>query len=333
MNRLNIKSACILPAVALAGMVFYVPVPVIAQDEQPILFSSPDGDNSSSNAPSLAPIPPSLPAAADAIQAPTFDLNSTPSSPSLNAARMPSPQQVAQMKEQQDAKENWVFLTPQEMLGVPTEKQIMGLNDDEQGSAMERYLKRQENPATNATVASFWDPSTSETNAAEVSVAVFGSPNPAESSFFTKMLGSAAPNQAPNQNTGGWSFNFGSGSGTPIEPKPTPEQTAENEAFQKLINPHGSSSPIQPWLNGNAFGMQPKLVSPAVQPVQNSLIATPQFNPVGESFAPLNGNLHLPTGIKPLPALGQPQARQSAPEWKPQLPPWMSNVPQPGQIP
>jgi hypothetical protein len=333
MNRLDIKFACFLPAVALVGIALFIPSQAMAQGEQPILFSSPDGDDSATNAPSLTPIPPSLPDAAEAIQAPSFNLNAPPGSPSMAAARMPSPQQVSQMEQQQDQKDNWVFLTPQEMLGVPTAKQIMGLSDDDHDTALQRYLKRQENPATNAAVSSFLDTSPSETNATEVSVAVFGSPNSAESSFYSKVLGSAVPNQTPHQNTGGWSFNFGSGSSAPVDSKPSPEQVAQNEAFQKMLEAHGPSPSLPPWLSGNTIGAQPKLVSPAMQPAQDSMIATPQFNPVGASFAPLSANLRLPEGFKPLPAIGQPVLQPRKPEWTPQLPPWMSKVPQPGQIP
>jgi hypothetical protein len=331
MNRFVSRSARWLPIAVATGMALIVPAQVVGQQEQPILFSSPDSDDIGTNMPSLTPRPPTMPEAAQAFQASSFDFN--PASDAPTELAMPlSPEEVAQMQKQLDEKENWALLTPQELLGVPTPQKIMGLPENENESVTERYLERQETPVTNeAAGLSQWDVSADESNSAAATVAVFGSANPAASSFFSQMMGNSAPGQG--QNTGNWSFSFGSGPAAPSQP--TPEQVAEAEAFQKMITFHSSASlpsPTEPLFNANPFDTQSKPVLLAAQPVQDTLTPPPQFNPLGASFTPLNKGVHMPVGVKPLPGLIPQNLTPIAPEWKPQLPPWMSPVPEPGQI-
>ncbi|HEY3760703.1 MAG TPA: hypothetical protein VGN23_03050 [Verrucomicrobiae bacterium] len=332
MNRFASKLARLLPVATAAGLALIVPAHVVAQGEQPIIFSSPNDDNT--NMPSLTPRAPALPEAAMAVQAQSFDFGATPG-PAVPPPSI-SPAQLAQMQKDLDEKQNWALLTPQELMGIPTPQKIMGLSDDENESVAQRYLERQQTPVTNDVTAQ-WDlsPNGSISNSAAAAVAVFGSANPAASSFFSQVMGNSTSDQA-NQNVGNWSFSFGSGPGVTAS-QPTPEQVAATEeALQKMITPFNaplsSSSQTEPSFNANAFNVPPKPVSPAAQPVQDTLLAQPQFNPMGESFQPLRGGVQAPVTAKPLPGLIQQNKTPAASEWKPQLPPWLSPVPQPGQI-
>jgi hypothetical protein len=326
----------LLPA-TVTGWALLLPAQVVAQQEQSILFSAPDSSDANTNVPSLTPRPPVLSDIAGAVRAPIFDVSPAPN-PNMPSLTIISPRGVAQMEQQLDEKENWALMTPEEILGVPTAEKILGLSDNnadglsDRQSAAERFMQRQQDMSTNGMVNfSQWDLPSGESNSADV----FGSANPEANSFFSQLMGNPAPAQSPNRETGNWSFNFGSPA--PTVPAPTPEQIAESEAFQKMIAPHSTPQLSSTWANENLFNSLPSSgLHPAAipQPLQDTLLLRPQANPMGESYIPLNGGVHSPDSVKPLPSLiPERLTTPSAPEWKPQLPPWMNPVPQPGEIP
>ncbi len=331
MNLLLFRLGRRLLVAAAAGMAFLVPVQVIAQEGQPILFSSPDTGDTDTNVPSLAAQAPEIPTGVNAGGGSLF--NEVPAPNTMPAPPLPSRQDVAKMQRQLDDKENWALLTPEEILGVPTPEKIMGLPEgDANGltgneTAAERFIERQQMAATNGMVNLMeWGLPASDSNSAAATVSVFGSAAPTANSFFSQILGNVQPDQT-HPDGGNMLFGFGSRPST-VAPPPTLEQIAENEAFQKLISPHSPPPAGGAWPNENLPRSQPGLA-----PLLATPQATPQTYPIGESFTPLTNGFHLPEGIKPLPGLIQPQTTPMAPEWKPQLPPWMSSAPQPGEIP
>jgi len=76
----------------------------------------------------------------------------------------------------------------------------------------------------------------------------------------------------------------------------------------------------------------PILSSPSAVAVSGQ----PAAIPVGASYVPLSSGIAMPAGVTPLPGLLGPTnmgLTTRAPEWKPELPPWLSSGPQPGVIP
>ncbi|HEY1786879.1 MAG TPA: hypothetical protein VGJ73_01925 [Verrucomicrobiae bacterium] len=326
------RSGCLLLVAAATGMALFVPVQTIAQQGQPILFSTPDSGEASTNVPSLTPQPPELPAGINADSDSSFYQPPVPNV--MPQQPLPSPRDIANMQKQLDDKENWALLTPAEILGVPTPEKMMGL--PERGAngltgnetAAERFIERQQIVPTNGMVnLTQWGLPVGDSNSAATTVAIFGSVEPTANSFFSQILGTMQPGQIQNPNTPNPVFGFGSPPPV-VTTTPTPEQIAENEAFQKLIAPHSA-----PPSGGTWSGEYPPRSQSGVAPLFATPQATPQTYPIGESFTPLTNGIHIPEGTRPLPGLFQTEKTPAVSEWKPQMPPWMSSAPQPGEIP
>lgn len=330
MNSILRQLGCLISVTLVTGIALIVPVQGIAQQGQAILFSSPSDGNAATNVPSLTPQPPVFSGMVDTAPVQPMSLPSIADTMPPGPA-IPSPQELSQMQQQLDEKENWALLTPAEILGVPTPEKILGLPEVDAngyplgGTAAERFIQREQNAATNGmTNPGQWDLPTGETNSAAATVAVFGSINPTANSFFSELLGNTQnqPAHAQDQDPVDRFFSFGSP--PPAAPQPTAEQIADDEAFQKLISPRSTPPTTAGWSGENAS---------ASQPIPGQTFATPLENSIGATFAPLNTVLQEPAGVRPLPGLVEPIKPVTMPEWQPQQPPWMSSTPQPGQIP
>ena len=116
------------------------------REGQPILFSSPAGDNGVSNTPSLLPKPPESLDLKDANEAPVeFHFSgSSPALPAPWAGPLLNPAGLARERNQ-----NWALMTPAEILGEITPEKMLGLTErDAFGqpknlTALERYVERQ----------------------------------------------------------------------------------------------------------------------------------------------------------------------------------------------
>ena len=100
----------------LAGVALAAAYPAEAQHQrqgQPILFSSTDNDNVSSNAPSLAAKPPGMMDLANAVQSPDlkFDNSSDNTQPPMPPPAISSAQ-AQQMQRQLDERNNWALSDP-----------------------------------------------------------------------------------------------------------------------------------------------------------------------------------------------------------------------------
>lgn len=306
-----------------------------APQEQRISFSSPDEDVSS-NVPSLAPAYSPLTGAADSVRAPSMDLNTPPNGAMPEPGPMPSLEQAAQMQQQLDKEKNWALLTPEEILGIPTAEKLFGLPetnaegqiDNGSESLEQRYLERQEkrdNAMTNNGFATLsqWNLPTGATNVAMAAVVAIGENSEGlQGLFFTPL----AVNPAQNQNhLAGGAGLFGLGSPPPTVTAPSTEQVAEDEAFQKLITPYQPAPPAAPPVEMGSSSSSPSM--------PDTMLAKPQANPIGASFVPLSGNINAAAGANPMPTLIPLTNAPIAPEWKPQMPPWLDPTPQPGEIP
>ena len=138
-----------------AGAALAVVCPAEAQHAgrrpgEAILFSSPDGDDVSSNMPSLAAKPPEMLDFENAIQSPGPKLGGASGNGAPAAPRPPiSPAQVQAMQRQLDERKNWALLTPEQILGLPTQEKILGIRTAsiwtaKKQSVVAQYYGRQE---------------------------------------------------------------------------------------------------------------------------------------------------------------------------------------------
>lgn len=337
----------------LAGALSVVFLSAAAQNSappasKPIIFSAPAGDNAASNMPSLLPRLSAQPNFANELRAPVSILDVPgPSRPLPPPSRGPvlSRAEAQRLQKLQDARENWALMTPAEILGVDTSRNFLRTPGQEAAdnqkslTVVERYLERQRQshaPATNGysddNFASGWD---FVRNPGDVTNA--GSFNPARIGLPTApqildRLFNAAPasGQSADQNgkpAASWFQSLGL---PPAPAPPTPEQLAERERFRQLLDPGSYADTLTKSAPGDKF---PSPLQPLSDAMPNeSLMA----NPVGTSFSPLSSGIGRPAGLLPLPGIAGPTNWQStavSPSWTPQLPPWLSQTPQPFVMP
>lgn len=316
MNFLPAKSRRLLMAVATVLPVLAC-APVEGQGQM-IIFSSPANDTISSNVPSLVAPPPDLNGMAASVNASSLHFNNSPEVRSDFPLPMPPP--VTSPGENQDP---LAPITPEQIFGIPTAEKIFGLPEkaaeaDPNRTAGQGYWGREgrgANYSNNISDYAQWSLPGQESNSVPGGVLA---PNRTQEAFFSQFLTPPGQNQN-NANNGGF---YGSGAPSPARPKLTPEQIADEEAFQKLLSLHTEPPPA-----GDEASSRGRA---AVDP----FLAQPQGNPMGGTFAPLTGNVGLPATVKPLPILGQPALTKApTPEWVPQPPPWLASGPQPGEIP
>ena len=234
------------------------------------------------------------------------------------------------LKDALDKRKNWTLMTPQEIMGVPTAEQIMGLPDptgDDKRTPEERFLRRQNLAATTSATnalrrpeAVLDDANPFTLRAAAAADDPFAKPDPRVVSgsrkYFDQLVN--APADSPfgaNQNQESTSA---FGQLAPL-PKPDLAQIAAMERFRALMEP---SAPPEKMTPDKGFSATPSLSVP-----DRNLQPVPLFNPLGQTYSPLQSPLGRPTGIMPLPGLTGPAP--IAPARKPlvQLPPWLSKDP------
>src|ERR1700722_7822910 len=114
------------------------------QDGRSIIFSTPQKNDASATTPSLTPQTPDQQDFANQFQAPSDMLKSGIPAQQLT---MPQPQFISpaaqeQMKQSRENKQNWAFMTPEEIFGVAQPDDSLG--QKKRQSPMERYLGRQD---------------------------------------------------------------------------------------------------------------------------------------------------------------------------------------------
>ena len=244
----------------------------------------------------------------------------------------PPPIMSQSLKDTLDKRKNWTLETPQEIMGVPTAEQIMGLPDptgDDKRTPTERYLRRQNLAASFSATNALRRPEAAldEMNpfaarAADAANGPFAKPDPrlatGSRKYFDQLIN--APADSPfgadqNQDSTG-SF----GRLAPL-PKPDLAQLAAMERFKALMEP---GAPPEKMTTATRFSTTPLL--PAADP---NLQPVPLFNPLGQSYTPLPNSIGRPTGINPLPGLTGSYLAVPAKKPLVQLPPWLSKEPPP----
>ena len=332
----HLKRPPVLAAVVFVAVfstqVQYAPL----QAGQPIWFSSPRNDTVSSNVPALLPRLLESPDFRNGseISLP-FDFNGpTVAAPPLPGAPMLSPAEQAQMQDLSDRRNNWILLTPAEILGTTTPEKILGIHEyDAAGrpkylTAMERYTERQNqmlsantNALQNGNPSSAWNFSQNRRDPSDVFNPINGGlenpPLMANPLFNSKPDDRTLAKQGQN---GGESKLFGSP--TPL-PVPDTAQQMNMERFRQLLGSSPSPSPAAtPLLNDKMFS-RPEM-SPDIK------LGQPSLNPMGASFTSLNSGVGKPASLPTLPSAWSLSYTSSRPAaaWAPQPPPWMSTDPQ-----
>jgi hypothetical protein len=340
------------PLLALTVLVmvpFVEAQPAATNAWKPIIFSSPAGNEISSN-----PISPSTQPLATADFRGLFqDASPLPSFNDFGPA--PAPNTGGRIQKSTRDQQDWIFMTPAEILGVSSE-QILSTgkrneNDQQKNlSPMERYLEarnpsarydRSGNPSRSR---DFWGQGNDQTNSDNSSLDLMNSdpddlPSP---TIFGQPFGAAPDATAsadPNKDSV-WSKIFG----TPVAP-PAPsastiaKQQAEMDQFRQLLNPGFVPVTAATTVPDNTTAFKSQNSPPTsdyTQPGSTQLgSAQPLFNPIGASFAPLNSGIGQPAALATLPTItrqaGLPAA--TTPAWAPQPAPWLSQTPQPFAIP
>lgn len=256
--------------------------------------------------------------------------------------------QSAAAQEAANRKKNWALLTPEQIYGLQTPNEILGLKKDDNDKSLsleEQFLLRESQPAANAATndgaggASWRDAANlfdkHQDDRPAFSRSIFFQPNnhlddqpddPAQEDstrYFKQFLNAKSeknPLKTESKQATAWSSVFSQ----PAQPKQTPAQLADMERFRVMLAPAPStSSDKTPAVKTSVFS--------AAEPETDSIFQSqPMFNPAGSSVAVIKDDLTRPVGIKPLPSIGAPENLTPAtrPAWQAQLPPWLRDGPQ-----
>lgn len=310
---------------------------------QAIIFSSPDGEDVSSNVPSLTAKPPGLLDLANAVQSPGVNPDPAAQTPMPVMPQVPpiSPAQIQQVRQQLDEQKNWAMRTPEEILGLPTQKKILGVTDrDALGqpkneSVAQQYFNRLDQSQTRTNndhsgpvdLAARQDPMNGQGSQFNPDIWTGAGGKPGNPALMNPFSTGTTDNRSASTKTpqNGWlkSFNL---------PAPSshraPEQEFAADPFQALRQLHpASGGDAKPSLFPSPF-VSPSAAVPAAVP-------PPATIPVGLSYTPANSGITMPAGVAPLPGLFNQtnQAPAFEPAGKPQPPPWESSAPQLGVMP
>jgi hypothetical protein len=308
-----------------------------------IIFSSPGGGGITSNLTSLStqPVPPA------SLQGLFQDTSPVPSFNDFAPAPMPDmgrrPQKSA------NNRQDWVFMTPAEIMGVAPEQlsrtQKRGANGQPDNlSPMERYLERQSPSARSKNNSpdnpfrsrNYWGADDGQTNGdnTDTSDTVENGLADLQSATAPGQSSSGAPDNnllgAPNVDSP-WSKVPGASALQGVSDSAQQKMDLEQAQFQQLLSPGTVSVTTPTSLPDRTTSLN------AQATVMDSDSTEPLANPIGASFAPLSSGIARPIGLTPLPGItarpASPLLAPTTPAWVPQPAPWNSQMPQPFAIP
>lgn len=341
---ISLRLSLFLALAALVVAPFTEAQPPATNAWKPIIFSSPAANEISSNpiSPSTQPVAPSdyrglFP---DASLMASFN----------NFGPAPAPNGGGRIQKSPQDRQDWIFMTPAEIMGVSPEQILQSGKRDENGqqkhlSPMERYLERR-NPSArfdasgNASQSrDFWGQGNDQTNNGDSSSdRMNNGAEDLQSPPISGQFPDAAPGNITSANPNRdsvWSKLFGTPS-----PQPTPsaatvaKQQTELNQFQQLLNPGFVPVTASTAAPDSTTAFKPQNPLPIVDSPQLGS-SQPLINPIGASFAPLNSGIGQPAALATFPTVtrqaGIPAV--TTPTWGPQPAPWLSQNPQPFVIP
>lgn len=334
---MSLKWSLFLALVAAAMLSAVEAQPAVTNAWKPIIFSTPAGNEISSNpiSPSTQPLPPAAFRGLFQNASPIASFNDFGPPPNPGGRILRSSQDHG----------DWIFKTPAELMGVASEQLLQrgernGNDPQKNLTPMERYLERQNssarfNPSGDLSRSrDFLGRGDGQTNSDTSPLVLMdrdpdGQQSPAISSQF---LNTAPGNDvSANQDQDSvWSKLLGNPS-----PQSTPsaatlaKQQAELNQFQQMLNPGSVPVTAATTVPDSTTVFKPQNVFPISDSTQ------PLVNPIGASFAPLNTGIGEPAALTPLPAITRQASvpAVTAPTWAPQPAPWLSQNPQPFAIP
>lgn len=291
---------------------------------QPISFSSPADSDVPSDV-SLVPKSPDLSGLPDALRAPASlnsDANSTPSS--FVPTRI-SPAQVDRLKTMLDARNNWASSTPEQILGVDTQKknpQIPGRDASGQGqkqSAVDGFYQRQ-NQAQTAGVNGYDYKTGDQKRQADDGALNLVSSQLGNSGQILNQPQVIAPDSgllgAQNDDSS-WSKLFGSSQQASA---PDPAQQAAMERFKQLLQPSPPPTTMTSPSSGEANS------SSAFAP-RDYRFGQSAVNPPAATYTPLSSGIGTASGLTALGASQNNWKPAAPPAWAPKPAPWLSKEP------
>ena len=309
---------------------------------KPIVFSSPANNATASNLTSLStqPVPPAN------LQGLFQNTSPVPSFGDFGPA--PMPDTGRRLQKSANGRQDWVFMTPAEIMGVTPEQLSRTPKRDANGqldnlSPMERYLERQSpaarlrnnSPDNPLRSRNFWGADNGQTNGDnnDSSDQVDRGLDDLQSATVLNQSLSSAPDNnplgIPNANSR-WSRVPGSSASEWAPDSAQERADLEQAQFQQLLNP--GTAPVTA-----ATTVPDRTTSLSAQTtVMDSDSTEPLANPIGASFAPLSSGIARPIGLAPLPGITtrSPSIQALAtPAWAPQPAPWTSTTPEPFAIP
>jgi hypothetical protein len=314
----NASKSMMLLAAALAGGISFS-----ARAEEGIIFSRPT--NSVENADSLL-----TPQAQLAPPSQPFDFD-----PGLQPSA-PWPQANNSLRDSLNARKNWMWMTPEEILGVPTRDEILGLPPDPNEKDLtpeQRFLKRQQS-ASISTTSNSWSgtdkilPGADKDDLFQTSDAkkewnwqsgMDTVPVSGTTKYVNQFLNAPeSPTVADENPDSAWRSAFA------LPEKKNQEQLDDQKATMERFREMMQATPDS----------APTMMKFAAPPRDPNLQEMLQDNPAGHSFAQLQNSMLKPTGIDPLASAtgSRPQAakKKSTLDSESDLPPWLRDGPQPG---
>jgi hypothetical protein len=320
----------------IAALLTAVAMPATAQ--QSVQFSKPAGTPAEKANSFMAP---HKSGSADDYKAPQSIFQNDNSANS----RMPPPVYYQNLdpsvKEALNKRKNWTLLTADQIMGVQTPEQVLGLPDPNNNSKLsleEQFLLRESqartSSATNNRTTGFLrgsagpfdiDPDGQNSFVRKTennSLSSRSDQKRGTVGYLNRLLYGKASDSGPDAGRYGdskWNSVFSQ----PTKSAQTQEQLDATDRFRSLMVP--GSSPDKSSMPAG-YGMNPAS-TPAPDPF---LQPQPAFNPAGRSVAPIKDDVSRPTGIQPLPGVATKPAQSDTkrPAWQAQLPPWLSNKPQ-----
>jgi hypothetical protein len=245
---------------------------------------------------------------------------------------MVSPEEQLRLQKLQEDRNNWMLMTPAEILGVTTPEKVLETPEQqaaaEKLTTMDRYLARQQQSESAAVFtnnreswnsALSWDDPRDPENSSTPNMERDGRPEKPQGLLDRIMNGTRDDRAAEEQSL---AYGLDSFSAPPALPAQKPAQSAT--AFNNDLEPVAARSDAQKVPSGNTFLSIP-LPDPNLEP-------QPVVNPNGASFTPLSSGIGRPQGLTPLPSLIPPPVVQPVAQTS-LAPPWLSTVPQPFTIP
>ena len=346
-RRINLKYLWLAVALAL-GVPCWASAQSAAPQERPIQFSSPDGGDESVESPSLINKPAPLPDFSGAPQSSSSVFNF--GAPEMKEP-LPPPQNFQPSQQQRDAaaaKKDWILMTPEEILGVKTPEQMMGVTErdaagqEKKLTPLERYWDRQSQtpsyrPATNGYQPAnglgqmnFLDGQNARPEANRENLPAARSME--KKSIWNQLLNSSSDMDAARQaaNEGSiWQKLMGTAPDASVISGSDPAKLADMERFRQLLGSAAPPSSLPTTLPVATAPVNP-LYAPAdttVDPILGEL----KVNAAGASFAPLSSGIGVPTGLGALPGITTPRREASTTTTTPssqlQNPPWVMNGP------